>query len=516
MNNPEPRVHLLLQDGRRFQTLIDNVQDFALYLLDHEGRISSWNAGAERIEGYPADEIIGRSMSLFLAPEDRASGTLEQALASAAGQGRHEMEGWHVRKDGSRFWAHTVLQAIRDDDGQLAGYASIARDITQRKLAGETLERASARLLQAQRLEAVGQLTGGIAHDFNNALSVIVNSLDLLASRLRSASDIVVLEKAQRASERAADLTRQLLAFARRQALAPERLDLNALIASAEPMLRRACGPSVRLAVAPGAEPRMVSVDSQQLLQALLNLVINAREAMPHGGELAIRCDSVVLAERHAAANLLPGSYATVSVSDTGIGLPPDLVPRAIEPFFTTKQDGSSGLGLSQAYGFAAQSGGGMIIDSAVGKGTSVTMYFPLAPAATDKPPVASVAGRAGKVLIVEDDQDVLDLATRIFQSLGFDVLTAGNGLDGVAVLERVRDIDVLFTDVVMPMGMSGIELARFTRKVCPQVRILLASGYPMEVLRAEYGDLDDFAFIGKPFRWTELLEKIRAVQEAA
>jgi PAS domain S-box-containing protein len=504
----------VLQDGRRFQLLIDSVQDFAIYMLDPAGAVSSWNAGAQRIKGYAADEILGRNISVFYAPEERAAGKCEAALRTAADLGRHESEGWHVRKDGSRFWAHTVLQAIRDDDGRLLGFARITRDMTDRKLAGETLERANARLLQAQRLEAVGQLTGSIAHDFNNALAVIVNSLDLLASRLRSASDIVVLEKAQRASERAAGLTRQLLAFARRQVLMPERQDLNKLIEASEPILRRACGAATAIVIDPDAESAVVSVDSQQFQHALLNLVMNAQEAMPDGGTLRIATGRAQLGARNAAAGLLAGSYATVTVGDSGIGMPPDLAHRAIEPFFTTKHGGvSSGLGLSQAYGFVTQSGGGMTIDSEVGKGTTVTLYFPLAAPASGETPVREKAAASGKVLIVEDDQDVLDLATRIFQSLGFEVLTAGNGLDGVAILERVRDIDVLFTDVVMPMGMSGIELARFTRKVCPDVRILLASGYPVQVLTAEYGELDDFAFIGKPFRWTELLDKIRAVQ---
>jgi PAS domain S-box-containing protein len=512
LNNQNTPARETLDDGRRLRLLIDSVQDFALYLLDSGGKVMTWNAGAERITGYAADEIIGCEMAVLYMSEERDGGRPARAQAAAAAAGRHEEETWHLRKGGSRFWANTVLQALRDDQDDLIGFACITRDISEHKPAGETLVRVNASLSQAQRLEAVGQLTGGIAHDFNNALTVIVNSLDLLAARLRSVSDIVVLEKAQRAAERAAGLNRQLLAFARRQVLMPELQNLNVLIEAAAPLLRRACGPATAIVIEADSGLQTVAVDSQQFEHALLSLVINAQEAMPQGGRLRIATGQAQLDARHPIANLLAGAYATVAVSDTGVGMPPDLAQRAIEPFFTTKHMGmGNGLGLSQVYGFAAQSGGGMTIASEVGKGTTVTLYFPLAADARQRPRPA--AAGSGKVLIVEDDPDVLDLSVRIFQSLGFEVLTAGNGLDGVAVLERVRDIDVLFADVVMPMGISGIELARFTRKLCPDVRILLASGYPEAVLNAEHGELGDFAFISKPFRWAELLEKIRRLR---
>lgn len=506
---------------QRFQLLVEGVRDYALFMLNQNGYVSSWNSGAQRIKGYTAEEIIHTHFSRFYTEEDRANGEPARALAIASEEGRYEQEGWRLRKDGSRFWASVVIDAIRNADGDLLGFAKITRDITERRQAAEALDHTRARLVQAQKMEAIGQLTGGIAHDFNNVLAVIINSLDLLAVRMGSSPDLVFVEKAQRAAERGANLTRQLLAYARRQPLQPEKRDLNELIGGFEEILRRACPESIIFEILPAPQLHWVLLDSQQFETALLNLVINARDAMPDGGTISIRTRNVEFEEHNAPDCLSPGAYVHVAMTDTGHGMTSEAMQHAFEPFFTTKEAGKgSGLGLSQVYGFVTQSGGDVVIETELGKGTTINLYFPSVESDTEEQGTAEPAAtlteqsRTGKVLIVEDNPDVMEVSVEIFRGLDFEVLTASNGMEAIDLLKRTRDIDVLFTDVVMPMGMNGIELARFTRKLCPEVHIILASGYPIPVLAADYGALDEFAFIGKPFRWTELLEQVRQVKK--
>lgn len=506
---------------QRFQLLVDGVRDYALFMLDRDGYISSWNSGAERIKGFTADEVMHTHFSRFYTEADRAAGEPTRALATAEAEGRYEREGWRVRKDGSLFWALVVIDAIRSADGELLGFAKITRDMTERRQASDALEHARSRLVQAQKMEAIGQLTGGIAHDFNNVLSVIINSLDLLALRMGSSPDLSFVEKAQRAAERGANLTRQLLAYARRQPLRPTKLDVNALIDGFDEILRRACPESIIFEIRPASHLNWVLLDGQQFETALLNLIVNARDAMPDGGTISIRTDNVSFNECNAPGCLAPGDYVHVAISDTGHGMTDEAVQHAFEPFFTTKDAGKgSGLGLSQVYGFVAQSGGDVTIDTVLGKGTTINLYFPaIAPESIEDVPAepdSLVVERphASKVLIVEDNPDVMEVSIEIFRGLDFEVLTASNGMEAIDMLKNTRDIDILFTDVVMPMGMNGIELARYTRKLCPDIHIILASGYPVPVLAADYGALDEFSFIGKPFRWTELLDQIRVARK--
>lgn len=504
---------------QRFKLLIDSITDHAIFLLDSDGHVISWNTGAHRITGYASEEIIGRHFACFHAEEDRNENAPQRDLQCAVAEGRFTQEGWRLRKDGSRFWAEVTSDAVRDDEsGALTGFVTVIRDLTERLHAAEALEQTHTRLMQGQRMEALGQLTDGIAHDFNNVLAVIVNCLDLLAPRLQAPSQIAFLEKAQRAANRGATLTRQLLAFARRQALKPDRHDLNLFIGGFEGILRRTCPASIDFRL--DLKPRLYTVylDGQQFETALLNLVANARDAMPRGGKLTLVTENVEITDFNPVHAMAPGPYVRVALSDTGHGMTSDVLRRAFEPFFTTREPGMGrGLGLSQVYGFVVQSGGKVVIESEVDSGTIVNMYFPAIPAAagaldlSDDPEAMQVGE---KVLIVEDDPDVLDVSVQIFHSMGYQVLTAENGLEAIDILKRIRDIDVLFTDVVMPMGMSGIELARFTRKLCPGIDTILASGYPLAVLTSEHGALDDFAFISKPFRWTELLETIRRVRK--
>ena len=371
----------LRESEERFRILVQGVADYAIYMLDPEGRITNWNLGGERIKGYPADEIIGRHFSIFFTPEDSARGEPEREIRTAAREGRFEGEGWRLRKDGTRFWASVVVDRILDQNGKLLGFAKITRDMTEKKKAQEELERARAALAQAQKMEAIGQLTGGVAHDFNNLLTVITNSLDLLVDPRRDeAQRRRIIDIAQRAAERGAKLNQQLLAFSRRQPLRPEPHNINALIGGFEAVLRRACREAIEFDLDLAPIPVAATIDAQQFETALLNLVVNARDAMPEGGSLRIatRPETIDEASARAMSDIVPGRYVKVSVSDTGEGMTAEVARRAFEPFFTTKEVGKGiGLGLSQVYGFVAQSGGHVAIDSTPGAGTTVALYLP-------------------------------------------------------------------------------------------------------------------------------------------
>ena len=516
-------THVLVESERQFGLLVQGVTDYAVYMLDPEGRIANWNLGGERIKGYRAGEVIGRHFSMFYTPEDRAAGMPAQALATAAREGRYEDESWRVRKDGTRFCASIVIDRIVDENGKLIGFAKITRDLTEKKRTEEELEQARAALAQAQKMEAVGQLTGGVAHDFNNLLTVISNAIDLLAGPLRDeAQKRRIIDSAQRAAERGARLTQQLLAFSRRQSLRPEIHDINRLIGEFEAVLRRACPEPIEVEITPSPVLIAANIDSAQFETALLNLMVNARDAMPRGGTLRIRTGSARIgaAQAKAMSGIRPGDYVTISIGDTGEGMSAGVQSRAFEPFFTTKDVGKgSGLGLSQVYGFVTQSGGHVGIASKPGAGTTVTLYLPAAPAAAEPATpggeASDIAAGMGRILVVEDDPEVLDVTVETLRTMGYQVLTAADGPSALAVLRRDAEIDVLFTDIVMPRGINGVELARLAARLRPQMRILLASGYPKRALSSEHGIAadDEFAFLSKPYRSSELAEKLRELE---
>ena len=507
-----------------FRILVQGVTDYAIYMLDPAGRITNWNSGGERIKGYSEREIIGQHFSIFYTEEDRERGAPARTLGTAAREGRFEGEGWRVRKDGSRFWASVVVDRILDEDGKLLGFAKITRDMTEKRKAAEGLEKARAAAAQSQKLEAIGQLTGGVAHDFNNLLTVVANALDLLADERRDGEQRRrIIDFAQRAAERGAKLTQQLLAYSRRQPLRPEVHDINGLIRGFEAVLRRACPETIDFALPLPAGALSANVDAPQFETALLNLVINARDAMARGGKLTITTGIETIDEKRAAlmSDIAPGRYVTVTATDTGAGMRPEVLARAFEPFFTTKEVGKgSGLGLSQVYGFVAQSGGHVEVSSALGSGTTVTLYLPAVPTAVTPvgasaaPPVRPV----GRVLVVEDDPEVLDVTVETLRRIGYEVLTAGDAPAALAVLRREAEIDILFSDIVMPHGMNGVELARVALRLRPQLRILLASGYPMSALSGGRGIAVDtgFAFLSKPYRGADLAEALRALQTGA
>ncbi|RFU48429.1 PAS domain-containing sensor histidine kinase [Paraburkholderia sp. DHOC27] len=500
----------LRRSEQQFRLLVQGVTDYAIYMLSPAGDVTSWNAGAARIKGYEHHEIIGQHFSRFYTEEDRANGLPALTLAIAARDGRVEREGWRVRKDGSRFWANVVVDAIRDDRGSLVGFAKVTRDITERKEAAAALDRANAALFQSQKMEAIGQLTGGVAHDFNNLLAVLSNGLQVLNSQSRTHLDTKMLETMQRAVERGASLTQQLLSFARQQPLKAEPHDLNKVIRAFEPMLQRAGDASIRLRMALDEDQTPVIVDAGRFETALLNLVVNARDALPDGGSIEVGAERVDVKD-NTVGTLRAGRYVRVWVADTGTGMPPEVVARAFEPFFTTKEPGKgTGLGLSQVYGFIVQSGGDVEIHSKEGEGTTISIYLQ---AAEDM--VESSGGYPAPVvetvLLVEDEPDLLAAAAELFRSIGYEVVTASNGTDAVDILKQRAEIDIVFSDIVMAHGMSGLELARQIRERHPHIKIVLASGYPLGVLRREHGDLSDFTFIHKPYRLADLAKALRA-----
>ena len=370
-------THELEDASRQFALLLSSVTDYAIYMLDATGHVRSWNPGGERIKGYRADEIVGSHFSRFYSMEDVVAGVPERNLHTAHVEGRYVGEGWRVRKDGTRFHASVVIDPILED-GRLLGFAKITRDITERYEAEQRLEQARHSLLQSQKMEAIGKLTLGLAHDFNNLLTIVINSLDVIDGRVRDERVSRMVETALRAAERGALLSRQLLTFGRGQNLAPERLDINGLVAASEELLRRCAGDPVGMSFDLADGLPLVDVDAGQFEAALLNLVSNSRDAMVDGGQIGIRTFL-----RQGPDPLSPeggdARFVCIEVSDTGPGIPAENHARVFEPFFTTKEVGrGSGLGLSQVFGFACQSGGGVELASAPGKGATLVIRLPV------------------------------------------------------------------------------------------------------------------------------------------
>jgi len=490
----------------RFRLLVQGVSDYAIYMLSPEGVVSNWNMGAQRIKGYSEQEIVGQHFSRFYTDGDRESGLPARALGTAAREGRYEAEGWRQRKDGTCFWAHVIIDAIHDEAGELIGFAKITRDLTEKKAAADALAEANAALFQAQKMESIGQLTGGIAHDFNNLLSVLASGLEVLTLRGGAVGDVKTLDSMRRAIDRGAALTQQLLAFARQQPLQPETHSVNRLVSGFESVLRRAVNASIDFEVHLEPEIRATVIDSARFESALLNLVVNARDAMPDGGRICIETANVELKERDVNG-LAAGSYVKVTVADTGTGMSPETAQRAFEPFYTTKEVGKgTGLGLSQVYGFIKQSGGEVKIRTAPGEGTAIAIYLPAAPG-QDAP---AQQDTTEMVLIVDDEPDLMDVASALYISMGYEVLTASSAQEALALLAS-RRIDILFTDVIMPNGMNGVELAAYTREHYPDVKIILASGYPLPALKVEHNNLNEFAFVNKPYRLSDLARALRS-----
>tara|TARA_R110001599_G_scaffold171353_1_gene362135 strand:- start:125324 stop:127249 length:1926 start_codon:yes stop_codon:yes gene_type:complete len=504
--------HALRESEQRFRLLVQGVADYAIYMLSPEGLVTNWNSGAQRIKGYQESEVLNTHFSRFYTEQDREAGLPSRALEIAATEDRFESEGWRIRKDQSKFWAHVIIDAIYDDDGVLIGFAKITRDITEKKAAQEELERTNAALFQSQKMEALGQLTGGVAHDFNNLLGVIASGLDLISLKSKDHTDIKMIESMRRAIERSATLTQQLLSFSRQQPLKVEHFDLNSLISAFEPVLRRANTHQAKLNVELKASSSIVAIDAARFEAALLNLIVNARDALPNGGEIGLITKNVTLREKQIG-NLCAGDYLKITVSDNGVGMSEEIMKRALEPFFTTKEIGKgTGLGLSQVYGFITQSGGDIVLHSTLGEGTRICMYLPIVEEIID-----IAQHPTGKdelldlILLVEDEPDLLEVASELVRSIGYDVITAANGNDALTLIQQRPEINILFTDVIMPNGISGIELARSAKIQRPDLKIILASGFPLPALTAEHGNLDEYDFMNKPYKLSDLARKLRA-----
>jgi PAS domain S-box-containing protein len=463
----------------QFRLLVQGVTDYAIYMLSPSGEISSWNAGAERIKGYTSDEVLGSHFSRFYIAADQAAGEPARALAIAAKEGRFEKEGQRVRKDGTIFWANVVIDALRAPDGPLLGFAKITRDVTAQREARKALEEARETLFQAQKMDAVGQLTGGVAHDFNNLLMVIKGSLELLRKRVSDDPRALhLLENAQLGANRGMALTQRMLAFARRQELKVSAVDIPALVAGMAELLTRSLDAKVELELRFPLKLASVLTDSNQLELAILNLVVNARDAMPAGGGIIVSAKEAHLKDAPAA-----GRYVCLSVTDSGEGMDAETLARATEPFFTTKGVGKgTGLGLPMVHGVAQQSGGRFILKSEKGRGTTAEIWLPCAPVAAAGPPTPSVpivqvSARSRVVMVVDDDTLVLHSAAAMLEDLGHRVLQAASGKDALKLLAEHPEIEVLITDHAMP-NMTGAELATAVKAISPALPIVLATGY--------------------------------------
>jgi PAS domain S-box-containing protein len=503
----------LRRSEQRFRLLVQGVHDYAIYMLDPLGHVTNWNPGAERFKGYTEAEVVGEHFSRFYTPEDRENGLPARALETAAREGRFATEGWRVRKDGTRFWADVVIDPIRDSQGQLIGYAKITRDVTERRAAQQALQEANAKLVQAQKMEMIGQLTGGIAHDFNNLLAVVMGNMGLALKRADDARLRQLIQNTIQAAQRGGALTQRMLAFARRQDLRAEPVDVIQLVRDMAELLQRSLGPSVTVTTRFPLRLRRVLVDANQLELAVLNLAVNARDAMPEGGELVIAAQERAVAAEQGA--LRAGDYVCLTVEDTGEGMDPETLSRAVEPFFTTKGVGKgTGLGLSMIHGFADQSGGQLRLLSQKGRGTTAELWLPVAQedsTAQEEPaPAATSPQRAARplhVLAVDDDPLVLMNTAAQLEDLGHRVTEAMSGEQALRIVLREPGIDLVVTDQLMP-GMSGLQLVAAIRAERPDLPVVIATGYG----ETGIGGLDRAARLGKPFTQPDLQ---RAIQEA-
>jgi PAS domain S-box-containing protein len=636
-------VEVMRDSELSYRLLVEGVTNYAIYMLDLTGHVTSWNSGAQRIKQYTAAEILGRHFREFYTEEEVQRGEPEANLGIAHRDGRFEANAWRRRKDGSEFWANVVIEPLRNDKGMLVGFAKVTSDITERRRAEEVIRESGERinaiietivdgvilidkqgkiqtfnaacrrlfgypinevvgrnvkmlmppnyrqehdsylgnynetgvrkiigsgrevvgqrkdgstfpmllsvgeakqdgeaifvgiihdlterkrteelLVQAQKMETVGQLSGGIAHDFNNLLTVIVGNAEFLGEKLKSRQDLKQLaDDIGRAGDRGAELTQRLLAFGRRQILLPVEIECNDLLDSMHKLLRRTMREDIEIKTDLDPDLSVAFADPAQLESAVLNIALNARDAMPSGGLLTISTANALLDDHHKSLHpeVQPGDYVLVSITDDGEGMPKEVIDRVFEPFFTTKEVGKgSGLGLSMVYGFVKQSNGYVTIYSEPGLGTTVRIYLPRVVAGLPRsrkqtrvegvpPPEAN-----GTVLVVEDDPFVRSYVITRVQSLGYSVISAVDGNDALQKLRADIPIDILFTDIVMPGGINGWELADLARQLRPGLPVLLTSGYALETL-VKHSQLRAGAVVlTKPYRTADLALRLREV----
>jgi PAS domain S-box-containing protein len=491
----------LHESESKFRLLVNGVTDYALYMLDPTGIVANWNAGGQRIKGYSSEEIVGQHFSRFYSDADRAAGRPARALEIAKTAGRYEEEGWRVRKDGSFFWASVVIDPIRNEVGDLLGFAKITRDISERREAQLKLEKVQRQLAESQKMDALGQLTGGVAHDFNNLLMIVGGNIHTLkkivAGDPKGQRAALAIETA---AQRGAALTRQLLTFARRQNVNPVSIDVTERVASIYQVVSSGLGDAVTIQTDSVPDVWPVTVDVSEFDTALLNLIINARDATKEG-TVTIRAENKLLTgEPH-------GDFVAISVADTGQGIPQDVIDKIFDPFFTTKPPGKgTGLGLSQVHGFAHQAGGTISVKSELGKGTTVTLYLPRALKQHEANEEETSTVGAGVVLLVEDNPDVADASTNLLEQLGYSVRSVNNAESALEEVER-GCIDLVFSDIVMPGPMDGLGLAKILRERHPNLPLLLTTGYSDNVLNS------GFPVLRKPFQIHELSRALAKIK---
>ena len=496
----KPDLDLAAMAAVRLAAIVESSDD-AIVSKTLDGTVLSWNSAAERIFGYSAEEMVGSSVYLLIPPELHAE---EREVLSRIARGEHvaHFETTRLGRYGNRIFISLSVSPILDSSGLIIGASSIKRDITERKRAEEALR-------QASKMEALGVLAGGLAHDFNNQLHALSGFAHFISRDTGlSAAGRQDLMELQKTIERMASLTRQLLAYARQQVLAPETLDLNAVVDDTLPMLRRLIGSDLTINWSPAPGPKWVRVDRAQLAQVLLNLVINARDAMPDGGELSIRTETLEVGPGQQFDRLgVPveaGAYAELALSDAGQGIRPEHLPHIFEPFYTTKEVGQgTGLGLATVEGIVSQSGGRIQVSSPIGRGTTFRILLPLSrePAPTTGPgsPAPARARSRGRLLVVDDEESVQEVVVRLLQGEGYDVLGARNGKEALNYLEQVGcSVDVVITDLVMPV-MNGRQLTAELHRRYPNLSVVWMSGHPREVELRSTDQAKDLAFLQKP-----------------
>ncbi|MDP4024901.1 hybrid sensor histidine kinase/response regulator [Methylobacterium sp. NEAU 140] len=474
------------------------------------------NRAFERMTGYTRDELIGTNCR-FLQGPDTDRDTVSEVRSAIADHREFATEILNYRKDGSSFWNALFVSPVFNRQGDLVYFFGSQLDVSRRRDAEESLH-------QAQKMESLGQLTGGIAHDFNNLLQVIsghnevmlalIDHPDIDVARLRRAGEAV-----RDASDRAAKLTHQLLAFSRKQRLEGRLLNINGLVQNMSEMAERTLGEAVVMRLVPDPDLWTTRIDPTQAEVALLNVLINARDAMPNGGTVTVKTENLLIEDEDTALykTVGPGAYVVVSVTDTGSGMPPEIVARVMEPFFTTKPDGKgTGLGLAMVYGFAKQSGGSVKIYSEVGHGTTVRLLFPASDqkAEEEHRPTIRAADRHGTetVLVVDDRPDVAATAGTILEDFGYKVTVVDGPRAALEILDGEPRIDLLFTDLIMPGGMNGVMLARAARERQPKIRVLLTTGYAEASLERTDAGGTEFEIINKPYKRMELARRVRRV----